>query len=119
VDKFISENDWDAVAKYIAYMRDRSIKESRISTRTPSAREEEFPRHTYPVRQTESIVTNTSSASSTTSSYLRKFGARSQLQHSTLQSVSSWESGSEYSDYSSASYDDLMDDEPKKRNFAC
>jgi len=119
VDKFISENDWDAVAKYIAYMRDRNIKESRISTRTPSAREEEFPRHTYPVRQTESIVTNTSSASSTTSSYLRKFGARSQLQHSTLQSVSSWESGSEYSDYSSASYDDLMDDEPKKRNFAC
>ena len=122
VDKFISENDWDAVAKYIAYMRDLNARASRTPPRPPpnSSSKPHVPMHGYPVTQTKSITSLSSSASSTNSAYQRKFGARSQLQHETLEAVSSWESEeSEFSEYSSASYDDALDIEPRNRNFAC
>jgi hypothetical protein len=123
VDKFISENDWDAVAKYIAYMRDINASASKIPPRPPpnSTSKQQVPMQGYPVTQTKSVTSLSSSASSTNSAYHRKFGARSQLQHETLQSVSSWESEeSEFSEYSSGSYDDALDIEPRSnRNFAC
>ena len=120
LDQFISENDWDAVAKYIAYMRDSNCKSSRIPPRPTSkfTSKQQIPIYSHPVQPTRSM--DTSSASSSTSAYHKKFGARSQLQHNELHSVSSWESESESSEYSSASYDDTLDeDEPRKRNFAC
>jgi hypothetical protein len=96
LDKFISENDWDAVASYIAHMRDTNGKSK--------------------VRRGK--------ASDHDSSIQKRFGAKSQLQHSEEErSISSWESDSlwESDDASSASSAvfDARNPRYARKEFAC
>lgn len=111
LDRFISENDWDAVANYVATVRSKN-KSSGYAQKT---------------RKTYSNIPRprVSDASYSDDSQVRKrFGARSQLQHAELHSYSSWESSSydESEDYSSGSYssDDRRYRRHRRRdNFAC
>jgi len=90
LDKFISENDWDAVAKYIAHMRDNNVpREERMPRETEGSKQGNVGQR--PMRNQERFE--------------KRFGARSQLQHKELASVSSWDTDSFYDsdDYSSSS----------------
>jgi hypothetical protein len=112
LDKFIAQNDWDAVARYIAIMRDS--KKSPVNNP---------PSNTTAIRQ-RSSASNTSSNSSGLEGYRKRFGARSQLQHTELNSVSSWESESSYvdSEYTSASEDAgalKSKESARRKEFAC
>lgn len=99
LDRFISENDWDAVANYIAQVRDRN--DTKVSRR----------------RSHRSDKSNDSPR--------KRFGAKSQLQHTDLNhSDESWDSGS-YSSYESeystaSSYTDEESYRARRgKNFAC
>jgi len=87
LDRFIASNNWDAVAGYISKVRSTQqngqpkIGSNRLSQRSPSNRaHSEY-------RSFQSV-----SGDSHGSNPVKRFGARSQLQHSELHSVSSWES---------------------------
>lgn len=84
LDQFISENDWDAVASYIAQMRDGKSK--------PMPKEPTTSLLSASGRQVENSV-------SFDANIQKRFGARSQLQRVLTeeeQSCSSWESESFY-----------------------
>lgn len=158
LDRFISENDWDAVSKYIAHMRDHPAGEASAhllpNLATPRGRDPEsgtrldpdgfspsmgspLPTATTSAEVPPSYVSKaTKRASGHTQNGRRKnheasaantsvdssegsrnrgaqthFGARSQLQHNELNSISSWDnssssSDSEYTDNSYESEDD-------------
>lgn len=92
LDQFISENDWDAVAKYIAHMRDNA-NEKKISSGSEAKARGRTKERLAKVKMDEQA-------------YQKRFGARSQLQHKELASVSSWDTDSFYDtddDFSSAS----------------
>jgi len=112
LDRFISENDWDAVANYIAHVRDeaKNVK----SKSTGSSRKKGQRSGTYRPE--------------------KRFGAKSQLQHKELSYEDyddSWDSRSESSFESYSSVSSYTDEEPfrynnrKKKNnsgnvnFAC
>ena len=81
LDRFISENNWDAVAKYISSVRAVDPEES------------------VPVRHVDAPEHNPR----------KRFGARSQLQHKgggheDVQSLESWESGGSVSSFDSDEY---------------
>jgi len=99
-DKFISKNDWDAVASYIAYMRDNNETQIRDT--------EEINRNSHEIRSStkkgSSVDQGDNKGMCTVDSSVKKrFGARSQLQHEgDGRSLSSWDSESFWeSDYSS------------------
>lgn len=151
LDRFISENDWDAVSKYIAHMRDHPSTASgtehnlshlsaprvrdpvpgrdpdgysaskRVPALAPSMDEMQAPTyvseaskraasHTQRGRRKQQLNNPSGSVASSQSSSKRaqtRFGARSQLQHSDLTSISSWgDSSSSYdSEYTDNSYE--------------
>jgi hypothetical protein len=122
LDKFISEHDWDAVAGYIAEVRSKAKATERAKKTKPPSR-----RSRGRQRQLRSAHSDSES-----SNVKKRFGARSQLQHPELNSVSSWSScSSSASDVSSDSY--YSDDDRRnrrgrrgrtrsrtsKKNFAC
>jgi hypothetical protein len=95
LDKFISENDWDAVASYIAQMRD--------SGKAYAAR-----MMNQEVKERESSSKN-GTDSDFDKNIQKRFGARSQLQHTEgAQSVSSWESESFYESDDASSSSSLV-----------
>jgi hypothetical protein len=106
LDQFISENDWDAVAGYIAQLRSGATEEAKSSK----------PGRPSPNRKVRSDPND---------SPQRRFGARSQLQHTELDSSddSSYTSGSYEDEYTSGSY--YSDEEPpvrsdkKPQEFSC
>lgn len=111
LDQFISENHWDAVAKYIAQMRDDN-NEDKLRARRPRNGDILNPDDAQSERYDDSIQ--------------KRFGARSQLQHyHDDHSISSWESESFYeSDYTSTSslsygYDAGKLKLTSRREFAC
>ena len=157
LDRFISENDWDAVSKYIAHMRDHpaasasrssplpklSSPKSRDSSAgvdpegftagtskdvAPSTSKNESSPASQQQQQQElntSAVSDSSSPSNDGKPATR-FGARSQLQHRELNSLSSWEnSSSSYeSEYTDGSYESEEDQgyislRVKRNEFAC
>lgn len=106
LDKFISDNDWDAVARYIASMRDKNSETNPEVAHPPS---------------------NYSGGPAR-----KRFGARSQLQHdlerNELEQSSSWESGTSFESefYSTGSSDQSPAESPRRavrddsrKNFAC
>ena len=105
LDQFISENDWDAVASYIALMRDGKRKAASTSLHSTSGRQ---------VEKSVSFDANIQ----------KRFGARSQLQRVLTeeeQSCSSWESESFYESESESS-SSMSDDFGKgmiRKEFAC
>jgi WW domain len=104
IDRFISENDWDAVTKHIALMRDLSKSGSNLRY--------------YPGSTTSKRPEYVSS------SVQKRFGARSQLQRVLTdedQSQSSWESESLlHSDSEpSESTNELIDNGNLRKQFAC
>ena len=146
LDRFISENDWDAVSKYIAHMRnnpspapsaankipnlsaprgiepgtgrerdpDGFVSPKRITAAghgTPPYVSEATKRasaHTINGRRQQRMTTESSVSSSQGSNQRAqtRFGARSQLQHSDLDSIQSWDSSSSYdSEYTDNSYE--------------
>jgi hypothetical protein len=116
LDQFISDNDWDAVASYIAQMRDAKHK---AFTPNGDARNETAV-------QSASIQMAAKTVSFD-SNVQKRFGARSQLQSVNSedeQSNSSWESESFYesdSDTSASSvlftFDNILS--PKRKEFSC
>jgi len=122
LDKFISENDWDAVANYIAYVRD--------STKQTSRRNESSTRAPRKMLGSES-QTRMYHSETDESNPKKRFGARSQLQHSDINSDSSWDSSGASSYYSEDSSEEsyYSDEDPlflaannkrrTKKEFAC
>lgn len=113
LDRFISQNDWDAVANYIAHVRAKAKQEGEPRSQPPRgvvSRTRELvsakrssrrrPRSRSPLEaafdEEDELMGNPK----------KRFGARSQLQHNEIHSESSWESESTYSsdDYSTSSY---------------
>jgi hypothetical protein len=110
LDQFISENDWDAVASYIANMRDGKGK-------TPSSSDQSDV-----LRSVSSDVAEKSV--SLDGNIQKRFGARSQLQRLLTEddhSGSSWESDSFYESDSGSS--SSMSNEFRKgmvrKEFSC
>ena len=122
LDRFISENDWDAVAAYIAQLRANSADEEKKESDTNQYRRPLTPGGTHPSKE---IDPGTNSLDSPT----KRFGARSQLQHSSLDSGSSWESSnnssydSDYSSEDTESYSEASGARApprrRKKEFAC
>jgi len=113
LDKFISENDWDAVASYIAQMRDTG--KASAAAKLPTSEEQHRAAGGKQVVAVSSDFENT---------IQKRFGARSQLQHTEdEQSLSSWESESFYesddasSSSSSVSFGDIH--RMVRKEFAC
>mmetsp|Transcript_15708 Transcript_15708/g.23795 ORF Transcript_15708/g.23795 Transcript_15708/m.23795 type:complete len:1062 (-) Transcript_15708:205-3390(-) len=121
IDKFISESDWDAVASYIAYMRDNN--ESLVV----DADEIDAPLDEATPTEKRRITPDVDDATLTSkdASVQKRFGARSQLQHEeNAPSISSWDSESfwESDEYSSASSGDDGRVKPyvrQREKFAC
>ncbi|CAB9499139.1 expressed unknown protein [Seminavis robusta] len=152
LDRFISENDWDAVSKYIAHMRDNPLSSASnggpaisLSGRDPVTGRE-LDGHVQPPtrvpvpgpivggsgppayvseatkrasthtksgrRQQQERMRRNSAAGSVSSSQgsakraQTRFGARSQLQHSDLNSISSWTNSSPSSSSCDSEYSD-------------
>ena len=109
LDKFISDSDWDAVAKYIATMRDRNASAKRD------------PEVAHPPSNYSSLLGPRSEGPAR-----KRFGARSQLQHSDLESSSSYDSGDSFGSdfYSTASSEPSHEHLPPRtgddrKEFAC
>lgn len=121
IDKFISESDWDAVASYIAFMRDNNdslvVDADEINTPLDEAITTEKRRISPDV--------DDATLTSKDASVQKRFGARSQLQHEEdAPSISSWDSESfwESDEYSSASSGDDGRVKPyvrQREKFAC
>ena len=142
LDRFISENDWDAVSTYIAQMRDHSVRTGSSIPKLsiprgidPSTGKDpdgfvDTSRNPSPTLTADVPPTYVSEAAKRASRHTRKqkpsecessqssnlkaqkrFGARSQLQHSELNSISSSDdSSSSYSSYTDQS-DESEDDQ--------
>jgi hypothetical protein len=122
LDKFISENGWDAVASYVSRMKDsKDGTGSKVSAQTNGQRKESSK-----ADPTTDSIGRPSVKVHHPPYAQRKFGARSQLQHSNIGDDSSWESESSYEsdDYTETSYE--SDDEPSslterehRKEFVC
>lgn len=99
LDRFISENNWDAVKKYIASVRSEQPKGQGLAKS----------------RSEGSYFTS----GSLVDSPRKRFGARSQLQHCGLNTDISWESNStSYDSYSDGTYSE-EERLRRKGNFVC
>ncbi len=122
LDKFISENGWDAVASYVSKMKDGSEeRSSKVSSQSAAARATGGQAtKTVPKNESPKKIHHPPFAQ-------RKFGARSQLQHSELREDSSCESESSYEsdDYTETSYESeddpssLTTDKVHRKEFVC
>lgn len=100
LNRFITANNWDAVADYIAGIRPQQQRDPRAS---------EYKSFT----QMEDSINNP----------VKRFGAKSQLQHNALHSVSSWESSTSYDSEEFSTEDSFSYAEPRprraKKAFVC
>jgi hypothetical protein len=126
MDRFISENDWDAVAAYIAQIRSnsREAEHKNLASHIGKWKERGGGGGTGASKTRPGRVRQTPSNLSEGGSPQRRFGARSQLQHTDL-SVSSYSSYSTYdSEFTSESSFTEEEPPPKPRpgrpkEFAC
>lgn len=121
LDRFISQNDWDAVANYIAHVRTKSkeeeeppaltravkapVREPVIAVQEPAKAPQSAKSQRVPRRRPPPPSTGYNIEEDELENPKKRFGARSQLQHSEIHSESSWDSeeSSYDSEYSSAS----------------
>ena len=94
LDKFIANNDWNAVSNFISTMRESDVNKVTAQKPVPS------PAAGIKVNSNSRTLDTTSNGNSIVRMPRKRFGARSQLQYNTedeLSDVSSYGSGS-YSD---------------------
>ena len=100
LDKFIANNDWDAVKSYIARMRGRKNALNTELGALPGAKSTRKSIANAPPRgKSKSGKVDLTQDTTLT----KRIGSKSQLQHTELLSESSWTSGSSYDDDSTDS----------------
>jgi hypothetical protein len=110
LDKFIANNDWDAMKGFIARMRDgkttSAAKKSSTTDRAKKSSTTDRASAASPnlTEETESVVKAPSRGAKDLgqdTSLTKRIGSKSQLQHRELLSESSWTSDSSYDSYDS------------------
>jgi hypothetical protein len=113
LDRFISDNDWGAVAGYISHMRSAS-KANKDEKEDPkmTALKSKTSRRRVTVSPSDEFGEDEEMSGS----FKKRFGAKSQLQHNDIASESSWDS-EENSSYSSGEYSSSSYSEPSRGKY--